>query len=338
MSAKRREALHFTVDPDGFTERVREFWTEGRTGFSLNLLVDGMGMTLDQALSVAMGQKKLASEDGTNFALVDDNTKITPAIQVHNMVELLNRLDKLEQESKKLSEINRFRSIIYASSSSRVAKRGPWSGRKIVGTPVGWIPPHYVVDFLATHLGEPSTEEWNEFWEEFGDEIRDEMDEVGGTLLNLNPGESVAQARAAGVGPAKPRKSEAEYDEELANQWSKDTCTNVDIYLAHQRQLERMPKPKPESSLKSEDGWIIPDGKFYPCRYMEHIWLADKIAGVEEKDAEKRGWIKISNAIGMGLHIYKGDREPTQRQLNTLFDWCEKHKHPLPAWAGGKDL
>ena len=97
-------------------------------------------------------------------------------------------------------------------------------------------------------------------------------------------------------------------------------------------------KPKPDNTLSDKLGWILPNGAFYGCKTkMEHVWLADQIAGLTETAAEGKGWVKISRDIFTDKSvILKGQREPTQKQINTVFDWCEKHKQTLPDWAGGE--
>lgn len=75
-----------------------------------------------------------------------------------------------------------------------------------------------------------------------------------------------------------------------------------------------------------------PDGKFYAClTRMEHIWLAKQF-GKTEKEAEEAGWIKINLGLMNDINILHF-KKPTQKQLDTLFDWCQKHKAELPDWA-----
>lgn len=86
----------------------------------------------------------------------------------------------------------------------------------------------------------------------------------------------------------------------------------------------------PEAELKLRGGWLAPDGKFYPCRYMEHLNHADDLAFVhykEEGDGEQRiekeGWAKIyGDGVCLLPSSYKGDKggEYTQAQLDTLSD------------------
>jgi len=66
---------------------------------------------------------------------------------------------------------------------------------------------------------------------------------------------------------------------------------------------------------------------------MEHVWLASQFS-LSEKAAEQAGWIKINHGLLNETNILHFE-PPTQKQLDTLFDWCQKHKVALPDWAGG---
>lgn len=107
------------------------------------------------------------------------------------------------------------------------------------------------------------------------------------------------------------------------------------VAAMHSRDERDGKKPRPDLTLSAEMGWLLPDGKYYAClTKMEHVWLAAQF-GKTEAQAEYAGWIKTTKDLMGERHIFKGKRDPTQSQLNTLFDWCEKHKAKLPDWAGG---
>lgn len=85
----------------------------------------------------------------------------------------------------------------------------------------------------------------------------------------------------------------------------------------------------PEAELKISGGWLAPDGKFYPCGYMEHLSEAYRLALVlynsddGEKTLEEKGWAKIlDNGIIFLLKYVSFDRDAkyTQAQINTLGD------------------
>lgn len=97
-------------------------------------------------------------------------------------------------------------------------------------------------------------------------------------------------------------------------------------------------KPLVDHNLEGELGWILPNGDFYSCQKYEHDNLADNIFsqvfGVHVENAsrlaEKSGWIKITQ-----IPQYSGPQpliltSLTQKQIDTFFDWCQKHNRPFP--------
>lgn len=120
---------------------------------------------------------------------------------------------------------------------------------------------------------------------------------------------------------------------------AKRNIPTIDDQIAamHSRDEREGKKPLPDRKLSTRMGWILPNGGFYSClTKMEHVWLAAQF-GKTESQAENAGWIKTTVGLTGETHIFKGEKEPTQKQINTVFDWCEKYKVTLPHWAGGKD-
>lgn len=86
----------------------------------------------------------------------------------------------------------------------------------------------------------------------------------------------------------------------------------------------------PEAKLKVSGGWLAPDGKFYPCGYMQHIGEAYSLALVHynsddgDKTLEEKGWAKICDDGTIFLLIrirsFGEDGKYTQAQINTLGD------------------
>lgn len=93
----------------------------------------------------------------------------------------------------------------------------------------------------------------------------------------------------------------------------------------------------PEAELKISGGWLAPDGKFYPCAYMDHLNEAQDLAFVHYKERgdgeqhlEKKGWAKIfsdGTCILLGTIRFDDDLNDlypnmkyTQTQLDTLGD------------------
>lgn len=118
----------------------------------------------------------------------------------------------------------------------------------------------------------------------------------------------------------KLRKDLAYAVDEIARLTAPPQKTTVDRFIERQMELEKRPTPKPDTTYKSNMAWVLPDGKFYPCKNsMEHIWLAERL-GKTEKEAEESGWVKISHTV-FGLYIFSQKR--TQRQMDTLFAWMQ---------------
>lgn len=114
---------------------------------------------------------------------------------------------------------------------------------------------------------------------------------------------------------------------------------DLDAYIKRQLELDKMPMPKPDKDFSQPLGWILPTGKFYSCGYMEHDWLAGKIGNspsFSRTEAAKMGWIEITHPLGQenNFEIYFGAKEPTQKQLDTLFDWQQKYEGEVVNPAG----
>ena len=100
---------------------------------------------------------------------------------------------------------------------------------------------------------------------------------------------------------------------------------SVETYINRELERERRATPDSTTDLNWDNGWLLPNGKFYPCEggMMEHIWLADRL-GKTEEEAEKAGWIKLGKGI-LGIHICSF-KKPTKKQFTFLFDWSEFKK------------
>lgn len=102
---------------------------------------------------------------------------------------------------------------------------------------------------------------------------------------------------------------------------------SVEDYIKHQLELDKRPKPEPDPHLDTPTGYILPDGKFYACAWMEHSWLAFVLGVNNTENANKAGWIMITHPIDepRKYYIYEGDKEPTQTQLDTLDSWRQRY-------------
>ncbi|MEW6731641.1 MAG: hypothetical protein AB1489_09970 [Acidobacteriota bacterium] len=82
------------------------------------------------------------------------------------------------------------------------------------------------------------------------------------------------------------------------------------------------------------NGWLSPAGRFYEVECYEHSQAIEKIVSMTEREAEIRGWIKLSNNHWM---IFIKDRgwgvsasRVTQAQVNAIWDLTKAHNVPYP--------
>lgn len=115
---------------------------------------------------------------------------------------------------------------------------------------------------------------------------------------------------------------------------------NVDAYLKRERQLEALGLPEPADPKDSVNGYITPDGKYYPCEWMEHRWLAPIIVdelGVAEERLVKCAQSQLNPGL-IGVDPPLDSRYPTDEQLLTVARWCIAHDVKMPSWARVSDL
>lgn len=68
--------------------------------------------------------------------------------------------------------------------------------------------------------------------------------------------------------------------------------------------------------------WVAPEGRFYPCRWLEHDRLGYRLAAAYYADPrgplalERRGWLRVQHD---GTVVRLPARRPTQSQLDVLF-------------------
>jgi hypothetical protein len=92
----------------------------------------------------------------------------------------------------------------------------------------------------------------------------------------------------------------------------------------------------PEPTLDATQGWLSPDGELYPCRTEGHNELQvllERTFGIA--DLEKAGWMHLQPTRRFKTSerwLLSEGSEPTQRQMDAIFDWCLKHDDELPAF------
>lgn len=102
------------------------------------------------------------------------------------------------------------------------------------------------------------------------------------------------------------------------------------------------PEPEPEppeafDSITTDSGWLSPDGRFYPCGWMEHMATLDRLKRTGTQ-ADRQGWIKIQRGEAYSsYYTHDTGAPPTQRQIDMLFDWFTEKGETLPAWITEMD-
>lgn len=111
-----------------------------------------------------------------------------------------------------------------------------------------------------------------------------------------------------------------------------DADTNRQRQELNVEEAEPPTPPRPERSITTDTGWLAPDGKYYPCDYGQHDVWAYRLGFEEERQLEKLGWVKVQR--GSFYRNLLGRGEPTQRQVDMVFDYCQKTGEKLPYWIG----
>lgn len=103
--------------------------------------------------------------------------------------------------------------------------------------------------------------------------------------------------------------------------------------------------PQGFKSIVADNGWLSPQGTFFPCNFHEHSEAARKLkyhpdlkpnkrrSYVDERELEWLGWVKcqFSNPK-LGYHFYnlEDNFKPTKAQINAVVDRClELGVHPV---------
>jgi hypothetical protein len=126
----------------------------------------------------------------------------------------------------------------------------------------------------------------------------------------------------------------------------------LDQFIEGDKALTKMEEEGaiPDKQLLSENGWVAPNGDFFPCGPIMHDSLADILLGKTTDAADAIGrrdgtsiieqtHVRISKNVASAERssiIFVG-REMTQAQKDTIFDWCKKHREDYPTWIDGRD-
>jgi len=92
--------------------------------------------------------------------------------------------------------------------------------------------------------------------------------------------------------------------------------------------------------MESENGWILPDGKYVECAFNKHIHCAEVELGMKEEELEKIA-VKVS-CLPASIRMITGSRHEyhpnflterkkmTKKQLATIEQYCIKFRYRPP--------
>jgi len=107
--------------------------------------------------------------------------------------------------------------------------------------------------------------------------------------------------------------------------------------LTISKDSKRFYKKYPSHSLKCTNALLSPEGTLYPCPFAMHsdlAWILDEMFGWGYHDPSKelsiRGWYKLTIDLSGVYNWVPIDGQPTQPQIDTIFDWCKENRAKLP--------
>lgn len=287
---KQIRSAHFTVDFGFLTQTARDFWAEHAFDRAVRLITCS-GIPLAIAHDIIRGKKRMAQDpngrEGVDGTVLSDKWKPNLGRCQHGIYPDPDDLPKMAADG--------------ANAAAELVREREATDRENM---------NLLFEEIASALNNFNMEEAVRLFERY--------DELPAKLRKQRP---LPYNREFLKGVAMKQHREKER-ERLGLPKVPDA---VDQFVDHQIELDTRPKPVPSKDYEAENAWVLPNGGFHALKTsMEHIWAANKIAGFSERAAEQAGWVKISHGI-MGLHIISHE-QPTQSQINTLFDWSNSPK------------
>jgi len=90
--------------------------------------------------------------------------------------------------------------------------------------------------------------------------------------------------------------------------------------------IKRKPVRLDTSQVGKNSGWVSPDGTWYECGYMEHVWLARRLfkEGITKDSGEwyleENGWLKLKSPNTI---LFFSDVPMTRDQKNFIYDFIK---------------
>lgn len=320
--------VHFGVDFEGLTQLARDFWAEHNFDKARKLLIEGCDFENAVAMDIIQGRKKMAQhpdgKKGVDGIVVKDNWQPDlsecrfgkyPTLEDADRwvtLSIYYGADFLENSRQDIGELLLSYAIsIDTIERSRIVKelkKYPSSLYKDLEIPYPITEGGYLIkrEFVDLTLFPKLQDIAHDIPAE-----PPEYSEALSTKVHGYPEYSEILSERN-----TPTKS-SDYSEVLSDLG----VPSVEKYVKHQLELDKKPLPDPDS--KARLGWISPDGKLYPCGWMEHGWLAERLGETITK-TDTLGWILISHPANRpdDLLVFC-DKESTQAQRDALRVWSK---------------
>jgi len=293
---------HFRIDFEWLTDHVRSLWAEGRYSLAQETLVDTL--PLDEIRDIIRGKRKLIQDPdgkkGVDGLVTDDNWK-------PDLSFCFLGLYPDPSDSTHFRYVDQYGTdgISHAHNICRLVMNSY----------------NYLEKMNFTRELQPYKDDllvWLGFKEVVG----------------------LRQKRRMELKDFEETQQKVErYSQCLVPDFGITSGIDVDAFVKKQVELDSKPTPPPDPTFSIPTGYILPTGKFHPCGWMEHAWLANVLGNspnFSKEIASKMGWIEITHPLGEPnqLQIFYGDKEPTEAQLGTLAEWQLKYQGEIINPAG----
>jgi len=297
MTAHR---VHFTISGQFITEQARNFWLED-PAYALDFL--GAAGVEDEATQLQIVLGKMALEGNNEYHLVEDDTTEINGEPLPRLVDVLFKAKKdkewLQSLTKAVGE--------YLSRETEFV--GTINGGLRV--PRSWTTKHPSGNYSVLRL--------------FGVET---FEEAKARVLRYFPDAYIRYIDAEtdkvnvsritnGLKPIEVALAEVE-DQALEDIYgSKDAAAEASVAL------------NVKDYISYRNGYVLPDGTFHACGYMEHRYILNAL----EFTVEPVTWVKVTDTrrrYGQGLPVESEyicwPKDITQKQRDVVWDWACAHQ------------
>lgn len=293
--------MTFHISMDWLTMHIRSLWAEGNYDKAIGVLDCLIGLSLDQKADVIAGKLKLTEKQNGSTVAVPDDWSPDLTMCLHGCYLTFNQAISLASRADNLERsLRRLEDLTIAFCMQRM-REGPDRAHAL---------------FMLETLFDSGALKRN------GVEWRGGY--LTGSYLVFGSNER-GWSRIPGYEPRMDISPE--FQKEI------DEFRDAQVEVLTKDEL-----PPEDVDLVSEDGYITHDGKFWPCRRFQHIWLAGVLTDNVAYPDESR-FVKIAaSQVDPGtICVYAPScGTVTAAQLVTVAQWCIRHEVELPRWANVK--